>query len=224
MKTIIYGNGSIARLLFSYARHSLDIAGFTVDAAFIEEGASKFCGLDLVPYAEVETVFPTEYYQMIVAVGFVEMNAVRELILEDARAKGYSLASYIHESVIRHDDVSLGNNNIILDHVSIHPGCKIAEGVFISSNVNIGHDCRIDTYNWINSGVSIAGGCQLGKNGFWGVNACSAHGLNIGANNFIAGNTLINKNSADNDVYFSEAGQKFRLGSKAFLRFSAGMK
>ena len=35
MNTIIYGNGSMARVLYSYARHSMGIDGFTVDDACI---------------------------------------------------------------------------------------------------------------------------------------------------------------------------------------------
>ncbi|MEZ0315714.1 MAG: hypothetical protein ACAH10_02380, partial [Methylophilaceae bacterium] len=138
----------------------------------------------------------------------------------EARQKGYSFASFVHESVIVHDDVEIAENCVILDHVSIHPGCKIGQGTFISSNVNLGHDCIIADNNWINSGVAIAGGCQIGESCFWGVNASAGHGLNIGARNFIAANTLVNKHTEDDQVYLSEPGQLFKLKSKSFLRFS----
>jgi sugar O-acyltransferase (sialic acid O-acetyltransferase NeuD family) len=220
VKTIIYGNGAIARLLFSYARRSMDIAGFTVDDACIADNAQSFLGLPLVPFSRVEKQFDPGSYTMIIAVGFIEMNALRIRKYFEAAQKGYRFASYVHESVLVHDDVVIEENCVILDHVSIHPGCRIGRGTFVSSNVNIGHDCSVGDGNWINSGVAIAGGCEIGEGCFFGVNSSTGHGLHIGANNFIAANTLLNKSTQADEVYLSEPGQLFKLKSKAFLKFS----
>lgn len=220
MKTIIYGNGAIAKLLYSYARRSMDIAGFTVDDVCIAENAQSFLGLPLVPFSRVEKQFDPGSHTMIIAVGFVEMNALRSRKYLEAAQKGYRFASYVHESVLMHDAVVIEENCVILDHVSIHPGCRIGRGTFVSSNVNIGHDCSVGEGNWINSGVAIAGGCEIGEGCFFGVNSSTAHGLHIGARNFIAANTLVNKSTEADQVYLSEPGQLFRLKSKAFLKFS----
>jgi sugar O-acyltransferase (sialic acid O-acetyltransferase NeuD family) len=220
MRTIIYGNGAMAKVLYSYARRSVDIAGFTVDDHCIADGTGGYLGLPLVPFSRVETRFPPASHDVIIAVGFIEMNGLRARKSLEVRQKSYALASYVHESVYRHDDVAIEENCTILDHVSIHPGCTIGRGTFISSNVNVGHDCTVGPFNWINSGVSIAGGCRLGEGCFFGVNASAAQGLRIGARNFIAANTLVNRNTEDDQVYLSEPGQLFRLKSRPFLGFS----
>jgi len=218
MTTVIYGNGAMARVLFSYARHSLQIAGFTVDDAFC--AADRFCGLPLVPFSNVEASFDPAHYDMIMAVGFIDMNLLRERKFQEAVSRGYRFASYIHSSVIIHDDVTICDNTIILDHVSIHPGCRIGRSTFISSNVNIGHDCEIGDGNWINSGVAIAGGCRIGRCSVFGVNASVAHAIHVGERNFIAANTLINRPTKDDEVHLSHAGTLFRLRSQQFLSFS----
>lgn len=220
MRTVIYGNGAIAKLLFSYARHSMDIAGFTVDDVCIGDNADNYLGLPLVPFSGVEKQFDTVSHNMIMAMGFIDMNALRASKSVEAKQKGYGFTSFVHESVIMHDDVIIEENCVILDHVSIHPGCRIGQGSFVSSNVNIGHDCIVGENNWINSGVAIAGGCEIGESCFFGVNSSAGHGLHIGARNFIAANTLINKHTEDDQVYLSEPGQLFKLKSKSFLRFS----
>jgi len=156
----------------------------------------------------------------VVAVGFTGMNELRARKSLEVKQKSYSLTSYVHESVCMHDDVAIEENCTILDHVSIHPGCNIGRGTFISSNVNIGHGCMVGANNWINSGVAIAGGCRLGVGCFFGVNSSAAQGLRIGARNFIAANTLVNKHTEDDQVYLSEPGQLFRLKSQSFLGFS----
>ena len=220
MKTLIYGNGAIAKILFSYARHSMEFCGFTVDDSCIENNSDSFLGKPLVPFSTVHEMFDPNTHNMIIAMGFIDMNEMRNEKYVTAKEKGYSFASYIHPSVLIHDDVIVDENCIILDHVSIHPGCKIGHGTFVSSNVNIGHDCLIGNSNWINSGVSIAGGCNIGQGCFFGVNSSVGHGVKVGARNFIAANTLLNNSSNDDQVYLSEPGQLFRLKSKSFLKFS----
>lgn len=220
MKTIIYGNGAIAKLLFSFARRSMDIAGFTVDDISIADNTDYYMGLPLVPFSRVEKQFSPASHNMIMAMGFIEMNDLRIRKYFEAREKGYCFTSFVHESVLMHDEVVIEDNCVILDHVSIHPGCRIGRSTFVSSNVNIGHDCIVGEANWINSGVAIAGGCNIGKGCFFGVNSSAAHGLRIGARNFIAANTFINKHTEEDQVYLSEPGQLFKLKSKSFLKFS----
>ncbi len=218
-KLLIYGNGAMARLLYSYARHDREICGFTVDDhCMIKQ--NSFCGLALVPFSQVETIFDPSDCEMIVAVGFIEMNDLRARKFEEARVKGYSFGSYVHASMVRNDDVSIGKNCVILDHVAIHPGCTIQSGVFIAGNVNIGHDCNVGADSWINAGVTIAGGCTVGERCFFGVNSSLGHGVKLGVQNFIAANTFVGRDTRDNEVYLSEPGQLFRLKSQAFLKFS----
>jgi sugar O-acyltransferase (sialic acid O-acetyltransferase NeuD family) len=220
VKTVIYGNGGMAKVLFSYARSSMNIVGFTVDDACIPDSNVGFLGLPLSPFSRIEKEYPPASHNIIVAVGFIEMNGLRARKSLELEQKGYGFASYIDESVHMHDDVAIEENCMILDHVSIHPGSRIGRGTFISSNVNLGHDCIVGPYNWINSGVAIAGTCTIGEGCFFGVNASASHGLRIGAHNFIAANTLVNKHTEEDQVYLSEPGQLFRLKSKSFLKFS----
>ena len=222
-KVLIYGNGPMAKVLHSFARRSLNVVAFTVDDHCIGAGEASFCGLPLLPFSAVERSCPPAAHTMIVAVGFAEMNDLRERKYQEAKAKGYCFETYVHDSVCRHDGVAIEENCIVLDHVSIHPGCRIGRGTFISGNVSIGHDCRIGHSNWINGGVAIAGGCTIGSRCFFGVNACVGQDVQIGEQNFIGANTLIARHTQDGEVYISESGVKFRLNSKAFLKFSPAL-
>lgn len=223
MNVVLYGNGAMARLLFSFAKQAMNIVAFTVDDECINPGEISFCGLPLVPFSLVQRSFEPANHAMVIAVGFLEMNDLRERKFQEATKKGYCFESYVHESVLRHDDVVIEENCIVLDHVSIHVGCRIGRGTFISSNVNIGHDCQIGHSSWINSGVSIAGGCTIGTRSFFGVNASVGHNVLVGEQNFIGANTLITCTTQDAEVYLSEPGMKFKLNSKAFLKFSPAL-
>lgn len=219
-KVVILGNGSMARVMYSYIKDKFNICGFCVDKKCITQ--HEIYHLPVVPFELVEESFPPIKHKMINCIGYLDMNSIRKEKSEQARKKGYTLLSYIDSSVKIHKDVEIEDNCIILDFVSIHVNTKIKEGTFISSNVNIGHDCIIDSYNWINSGVSIAGFANIGEFCFWGINSSCANNINIGNFNYISANTLINKNTNDNEVYISEAGNKFQLSSKNFLKFLGG--
>ena len=220
MKTLIYGNGSIARLIHSFLKPTQEVVGFVVDDHCISDDQQLLCDLPLIPYSRMEQEFSPDQYQCIVAVGFVGMNRIREEKSAAIKAKGYTLASYVHDSVIIHEGVEIGEGCIILDLVSLHPGCVIGNGCFISSNVNIGHDCKVGGYCWINSGVAIAGGTQVGTAAFLGINASIANDIAVGNRNFIGANTFVAKNTENDAVYLSEQGQLFPMSSEAFLGFS----
>jgi sugar O-acyltransferase (sialic acid O-acetyltransferase NeuD family) len=217
-KILIYGNGAMAKVLYSYCRSSFDVCGFTVDDHCIKE--QFFYGLPLIPFSKVHEKFSPKKYSMISSIGFIEMNELRERKYLEAKEKGYNFISFIDSSIRIHNDVEIQDNCIILDCVSIHPGVKIGSGTFISSNVNIGHDCKIEPYNWINSGVSLAGGCHVGKGCFFGVNSALANKVELGERNFIGAGTVINKSTKNDEVYISEPGQLFKLKSKQFLKFA----
>ncbi|MET0181904.1 MAG: acetyltransferase [Caulobacterales bacterium] len=216
---LIYGNGAVARLLFSYIRREREVLGFTVDD-HVTGGATEFCGRPLYPFSAVQDVHPPRDREMIIAVGFIEMNRLRLKKAQEARAKGYRLTSYVEPALIRHDGVSIGENTIILDCTSIHPGSAIGDSVFITSNVNIGHDCTIGDGAWINAGVSIAGGCTIGKGVFFGVNACVAQSVTIGDFAFLGAAGLADKDVSEGAVLIAQPATPIRLKSQDFLRFA----
>ncbi|MDE2600355.1 MAG: acetyltransferase [Rhodocyclaceae bacterium] len=220
--TIIYGNGAMARVLHSYARHTMNIVAFTVDDHCIAPTAQEFCGLPLLPFSSVARTLAPADHSLIVAVGYLHMNDLRRRKREEARGMGYASASYVHPDVMRHDGTTLGEGCIILDHVSIHPGCRIDDGVFISSNVNIGHDCVVGEDSWINAGVAVAGGSSIGARCFLGVNASVGHGVSIGERNYISANTFIGADTQADQVYLSEAGQRLKMRSLDFLAMTEG--
>jgi sugar O-acyltransferase (sialic acid O-acetyltransferase NeuD family) len=217
-KVIIYGNGSIARLVYSYSKKYFNIVGFCVDDALVNK--NNPLSLPIIPFSKIHSVFNNKDYKILIAVGFVEMNEVKQKKYNQFLDLGYNFASFIHPNFYLHDGVTIEENCVILDNVSIHSGSKIKKGTFISSNVNIGHDCVIEDNNWINSGVSIAGECTIGQNCFFGVNSSVANGITVGKKNFIGANTLINKDTSDDQVYISKPGELFKMSSKNFIKYS----
>ncbi|MBN2716290.1 MAG: hypothetical protein JXX14_10575 [Deltaproteobacteria bacterium] len=215
---IICGNGAMAQTMFHVLERTHEVVAFTVEDEFVQQ--RELLGQELVPFSEITHRFTPSSYAMLIAIGFVKMNAVRQRLYTQAKSHGYQLISYVHHSVDLHNHIVIGENCIIMEHVAIHPGTTIGNNTFISSNANIGHDCRIGENCWINGGVSIAGGVVIENNCVVGVNASLGHKLILGEKTFVGAHTLVVRNTAPASVLLSPEGEKHRLSSDNFLKFS----
>ena len=220
-KLIIYGVGAMAKTYAMYLQQNYEIVAYTATSDLI--ASNEFNGKPLTSFEDIESHFSPQTHQMVIAVGYVNLNQVRADIAVQAHAKGYQLPSFVSPSILLNQDFTIGTNSILLDQSSVHCGSSVGSNVFISSGVQIGHDCTIGNNVWINAGVCLGGGVTIGDNTFIGMNATVSHGVTIGENNFIGAATLVNRSTESDKVIASAAGETLPMNSKTFLRFSKVM-
>lgn len=220
-KLIVYGCGSMAKTYASYLKQNYHIAGYTVEQGI--KDSEQFNGLPLHPFERLNELCPPSEYLLIIAVGYSQMNRVRQRVAEQAQQQGYQLVSYFDDSVKQHENTEIGSNSVVFEHSSIHCDSRIGNNVFISSGVHIGHDCIIEDNVWINSGVCLGGGVTIKSNSFIGMNATISHGVTVAENSFIGAATLVNKATEQGQVVISPGGETLTMNSDTFLRFSKVM-
>lgn len=206
----------MARMLAEIVSSSYETVAFTVDRDLISR--PEFCGLPLVPFDAIDTLFPPARYPMLIAVGYVGMNSIRLERAAAARSKGYKLINYIDNAARLYPSTDLGDNNVILEYAVLHPGSHVGSANFIGSNVNLGHGTQLADGCWLNSGVAIGGEARLERGCVFGMNASAAHGISVGAKTFVAANTFLADSSSEGAVFLSERAIKHRLKSETFLR------
>ena len=125
-KVIIFGTGQFAKIIHQYLANDSDIevVAFTANESYIKD--DNFCGLPVVPFEKVESSYPSNEYQMFVAVGYSDLNKKRASIFEQAKSKGYRLISYVHPSVVVVGDFEFGENCFVFENSVIQPFVKIA--------------------------------------------------------------------------------------------------
>lgn len=217
-KLVVYGVGSMASTYAMYLEDEFDVVAYTATSEYLS--SDSFNGKPLYPFEKIDTILPPQDHQMSIAVGYVQLNKIRESIAEQAKLKGYALATHISPDVKRHSSIEVGQNTIIFDKTSIHPNCKIGDNVFISSNVQLGHDCIIGNNVWINAGVCIGGGTKIEDNTFIGMNSTISHGITVGKKSIVGAATLVTKSISDESVIIAPAGEVQPLKSEVFLRLS----
>ena len=219
-KVVIFGVGKIAEVVHYYMAHesSLEVAGFTCDRAYI--GTGEYNGLPVVAFDEVRSHYPPEQFDIFIALGYQELNAVRTKRVQQAKDKGYRAVSFVHEQSRVPKDTAIGENCFIMNNVCIQPGVKLGNNVFVWSGALVGHHSSVGDNCWITSSANLAGQVRVGKNCFIGVNATVANNIRIGNECFLGANTLVTKDLDDGRVVVEKASEVLRLNSEQFLRVS----
>ncbi len=217
---LIFGIGKIADVVHYYATEE---CGFKV-AAFLTDAPYKttdfFHGRPVLLFNEVEKNYPSDKYDMFIAVGYQDLNKFRETKYQEALAKGYELVSIVSPNAMVPKDLAIGNNCFIMAPAVIHPHVKIGNNVFVWSGALIGHHSTIGNHCWLTSGCNISGSVKVENNCFFAVNSTVANEVKIGNNCFLGANTLISKNVNDNEVVITASTPVFRLTSQQFLKMS----
>jgi len=217
---IIFGTGKIAEVVHYYAKEEcgFNVVCFTVDKQFIK--TDNFLGLPVVPFEEVENNFPPSENLFFVAVGYHDLNKVRELKCAEAKNKGYELTSVISPNANVPKNVKTGVNCFIMPPALVHPCVTLGNNVFIFSGAVVAHHSHLKDNCWITSGCNISGNVTIGENCFLAINATIAHSVSIGKDCFIGANALIIKNLEDEKVCFAESTKPIKLTSRQFLKMS----
>jgi sugar O-acyltransferase (sialic acid O-acetyltransferase NeuD family) len=208
-KVVIFGTGDLGQVAHFYFTHDTkhEVVAFTVNEAYVKD--KEFCGLPLVPFETVTERFPPRDFSMFVAIGYSKVNKSRAKIYGEAKAKGYTLESYVSSKLTKWGDPPIGDNAFILEDVTIQPFAKIGSNVVIWSGNHIGHHSTIGDHCFITSHVVISGNCKVGDYSFLGVNATLRDGITIGRSNVIGAGALVMKDTEDDVVLTGHTARPF---------------
>lgn len=217
---IIFGTGKIADVVFYYAKNdcNFNVVAFTADEGFLN--INKFHDLPVIPFGEIVNQYNPHNYSMFIAVGYHDLNSLREARYLAAKKMGYKIISVVSPESKLPATVTYGENCFIMPPSIIHPEVSLGNNTFVWSGAMVGHHTIIGENCWLTSCTNISGVVKVGKNCFFAVNSTVGHGVTIGNRCFLGANTLVTKNLADNKVVIEESSKVFRLESDQFLRFS----
>ena len=224
-KLILFGNGRGADVAYRFLSKDTDheICGFTVDETYITEPTLR--GLPLVPFEDVERRFPPDDYRMLILLGYQGMNQLRESKFREAKAKGYTLESYVASDIFRVEDIQVGENCFILDNQSISLDVTIGNNVVMWSSNHIGDLTAIRDHAWIASHVTVAANAEIGERAFIGIGATISNSVKVAPGTFVGADRLVVNSTDEDGVYVHSQEAKLDVPSKSFMRvMMAGKK
>jgi sugar O-acyltransferase (sialic acid O-acetyltransferase NeuD family) len=217
-KTIIYGNGQYARLIYQNIidQGGPEIVAFTADREFIRE--RTFQGLPLVEFEDVEKIYPPDEFTMLTVIAFWRMRN-REVMFNKAKAKGYSLENFIGSGAIVPSDVVIGENNIINECVVLGPFGQLGDNNMIRPNTYIGHNFRIHSHCYVAPGCTIGGGCEIKSLSFVGIGTTVRDKITVERETLIGAGSLVLANTEPWSRYVGSPAQKMGEHAKTGIVF-----
>lgn len=199
-KVIIFGEGNIQELAFFYLENDgrWEVVAFTADANYIH--SDTWLGRPMVPFENIELVYPPAEYKMFVPLGYKRNNHLRAEKYRQAKAKGYGFVTYISPHATYYG-TPVGENCFIFENNVIQPFTTIGDDTILWSGNHIGHHTKIGSHVFIASHVVVSGIVEVGDYTFIGVNATVGNGLKIGEDNLIGAGAVITKDTSEGEVY-----------------------
>lgn len=210
-KVIIFGVLDTAELAHFYLEHDSEheVVAFTLSKEYLKE--IQFKGIPVVPFEEIEQVYPPGDFKLFAPMTARRMNKNREKIYFEGKAKGYEFISYISSKATVFDN-EIGENCFILEDNTIQPFTKIGNNVVLWSGNHIGHHGRIGDHVFFTSHVVLSGHCEVNSHCFFGVNATIRDYTTLATGTLVAMGASITKNTEEWGVYIGNPAIK--KGSK----------
>jgi sugar O-acyltransferase (sialic acid O-acetyltransferase NeuD family) len=200
-KLVIVGDGETAELAYSYltADTGYIVAGFSAEAKYIH--TERLLGLPVVAFEEIERTFDPETHWAFVAISYTQLNRLRSRLYQEAKKKGYTLATYVSSQAFIAKDVEVGENCFILENVAVQRGAKIGDNVTIWTGSAVGHRSKIGSNCFIATHVAVSGFCEVGENCFLGVNSCTAGGVRIADDCVVGAGAVLTKDAVPSGIF-----------------------
>lgn len=198
MKTIIFGDNYLSEIIREYISkdEKREIVGITLDKAYIPKGNNH-----IIPFEEIEKAFLPAEHEILVCIGYKNMNGLRKEKILEAKEKGFKIASFIHPEAKIMNNVKIGEGNIIFDNVYIGSFAEVGNGNIIWAGGHIEHHGQIGDYNFIASNSVINGAVKIGNNCFIGSNSTIKNEIVINDYTLVGAGAYISKSTEAHSVW-----------------------
>jgi len=203
-KVLVFGSKEVAAMNYFYLTHDspFEVVAFTVDQAYLKE--ETLCGLPVVPFEQIEAIYPPTTYKMALFLGFRDLNRFRAKKYSQAKAKGYVLVSYVSSKAITWPDLVIGENSMITEGAVVQPHVKIGNNVMVSSGTLVGHHSIIQDHCFIGSRTVILGKVTVDPFCVLGANCTIKDNITIRRECIVGAGSYISENTKEKGVYITK--------------------
>ena len=201
-QVVIFGIQDFASLAHFYLREDSPhkVVAFSVTKEYMPSN-STFEGLPVVPFEELEKLYPPKEYVFFAPMSHRKMNKLREAVYLQAEEKGYTFVSYVSSKATVFSNVKIGKNCFILEDNTIQPFVSIGNNVVLWSGNHIGHHSVIKDHVLFTSHVVLSGHCVVEPYCFFGVNATLRDGIHFAEGTLVAMGACVTKDTEPWGVY-----------------------
>ncbi len=190
-KLVIVGSGETAEIAYEYFTYDSEykVEAFSVSRIYLDGGTTKF-GVPVVPFEDLETLYPPDECETYVAISYGHLNRDRTKMYLACKDKGFVCASYVSSHSFFWHSAEIGENSFIFENNTVQHGVHIGNNVTLWSGNHIGHRTVIEDNVWLTSHCVVSGYCHIGKNSFLGVNSTLGDHVTLGEDTVLGAGAL----------------------------------
>ena len=217
---VIFGLSDFSKrmklMVDNYDVHNRKVVAFTVTKSYIN--TSVFCELPVVPFEDVESLYPPEQYDILIAIGYNDMNDIRKRFFIESKNKGYTVASYIHHDCVIYNSW-IGEGNIMLDRCIIGPFSKVGDCNLLWGSAGISHDSVLGSFNTLSGHAETCGYVQIGDNCYLGKYSLINDCVKISDYTYVGAKAYVKTNTKPYDVIVAPKSEIVqRINSRRFVK------
>ena len=186
---VIIGAGGFGREVLAWVRQSAavwPVKGFLDDNPAVLENFAKN-----VPVLGGTTDYePMANDLFLCAIGKVEF---KRRCVERMLARGGVFTEVIHASVVRGENVVLGQGVILCPHAVVASDVQLGDFVTVNLHSTVAHDAVVGRWTQIHCHVDITGGVILGEGVTVGSHASILPGIKVGDGAMIGAGSVVTK-------------------------------
>ncbi|MBK8870701.1 MAG: acetyltransferase [Elusimicrobia bacterium] len=218
-RIVLAGNAITARVLIPLLRGDkrYEVVGFVVDDEFlIKESREDFATVGM---SRVRDVYTPNQCRVVMAVGYNDLNRVRESLFARLKSMGYEMETYVHPDARVYTAHPLGEGCVVFPGAVIEPEAYLGANTMVWSNVTLAHHSRVAENCWIAAGAVISGQAKVLRNTFVGVNATVVNDVTVGEYNIVGANALISKDTKPQSVHLARSAETVRFLAEDYKKF-----
>ena len=209
---VIVGDSLFAEIAHEYFQHdsAYEVVGFSVEQDYIKR--KTFRGLPVVPFEQLSQAMAPAHHSVFVAITYLKLNRVRTRLMDAARARGFTLASYVSSRAFVWPNVEVGEHCFIFEDNTLQPFVRVGRNCVLWSGNHVGHHSSIGNNVFVSSHVVISGSVRVGDNCFIGVNSTLVNDITVGENAWLGPHVVITRD-VEPDTVWRPAKSERRSGS-----------
>jgi sugar O-acyltransferase (sialic acid O-acetyltransferase NeuD family) len=136
-----------------------------------------------------------------ISLGYIDINGLRKVRYENAKARGYACVSYVSSRALVWPNLLIGENTMIAENSVIQPFARIGNNCIVRSSVHISHHAQVADHSFIAAGVTTGGNVKIGERCFVGLGAIVRDNLSLAPKTFVGAGALVIQNTEENGLY-----------------------
>jgi sugar O-acyltransferase (sialic acid O-acetyltransferase NeuD family) len=203
-KVIVFGTRELSVMNHFYLTNDspYKVVAFTVDEDYLTE--DTLCGLPVVPFEEIEKLYPPTGHQMSILLGYRDVNRLRAQKYNQGKAKGYKLINYVSSKSIIWPGVELGDNCYIYESTIVQPFSAIGNNVVLSAGAIVGHHSHVKDHCFVSAKSTILGCVVVEPYCVLGANTTLTDSITIAQDCFIGAGSIITTDTPARGVYVTK--------------------